>query len=87
MLDIDSAIKARAYEIWQARGEMPGHDLDDWLKAEGEIAAALTVAASPPRSAPPRSTTSPKPNSAAKATPQANVKARPKTRTRTGAQA
>jgi hypothetical protein len=82
MLDIDSAIKARAYEIWQARGEMPGHDLDDWLRAEAEITAALTVAARPPRSAPPMSTTSPKPKSAAKANLKSNLKASPKTRTK-----
>jgi hypothetical protein len=77
MLDIDSAIRARAYEIWQARGEMPGHDLDDWLRAEAEITAALTVAERPPRSAPS------KPKSAAKA----NLKTSPKTRARTGAKA
>ena len=25
------------YEIFLARGEQPGHDLDDWLQAESEL--------------------------------------------------
>ena len=44
MLDVDSAIKARAYEIWQAEGQVPGRDLDYWLRAEAEITSALTPA-------------------------------------------
>ena len=27
----------RAYELYQARGEEPGHELEDWLQAEREI--------------------------------------------------
>ena len=30
-------IAQRAYEIFVARGEQPGHDLDDWLQAESEL--------------------------------------------------
>jgi hypothetical protein len=30
-------IAQRAYEIFVARGEEPGHDLDDWLQAESEL--------------------------------------------------
>ena len=30
-------IAQRAYEIFVARGEQPGHDLDDWLQAEAEL--------------------------------------------------
>ena len=30
-------IAQRAYEIFQARGGEPGHDLDDWLQAESEL--------------------------------------------------
>jgi hypothetical protein len=37
MLDIDSAIRSRAYEFWQAEGEMPGRDMDYWLRAEAEV--------------------------------------------------
>jgi hypothetical protein len=32
-------IAARAYEIFPARGATDGSDLDDWLQAEGELAA------------------------------------------------
>jgi hypothetical protein len=30
-------IAQRAYEIFEARGGEPGHDLDDWLQAESEL--------------------------------------------------
>ena len=30
-------IRRRAYEIYLARGEQPGRDLDDWLQAECEL--------------------------------------------------
>ena len=30
-------IRIRAYEIYMERGGQPGHDLDDWLKAEQEL--------------------------------------------------
>ena len=30
-------IRRRAYEIYEARGREPGHDLDDGLLAEAEI--------------------------------------------------
>jgi hypothetical protein len=30
-------IAQRAYEIFLARGEEPGHDLDDWFQAESEL--------------------------------------------------
>jgi hypothetical protein len=56
MLDVDGAIKARAYEIWQAEGQVPGRDLDYWLRAEAEITSALTPAVKRPRPAA-RSTT------------------------------
>ena len=36
-LDIDNAIRSRAYEFWQAEGEKPGRELDYWLKAEAEV--------------------------------------------------
>jgi hypothetical protein len=31
-------IKARAYELYEQRGKRDGHDVDDWLRAEAEIA-------------------------------------------------
>lgn len=53
-LDIDSAIRSRAYQYWKAEGELPGRDLDYWLKAEAEVQAvaapAKKTAASPAKS-------------------------------------
>jgi len=31
------AIARRAYELFEARGGLHGHDLDDWLEAERQI--------------------------------------------------
>jgi Protein of unknown function (DUF2934) len=33
-------IRRRAYEIYQERGGLPGHDLEDWLQAESEFESA-----------------------------------------------
>lgn len=33
----DEEIRRRAYEIYLARGEQPGRELDDWLQAEREV--------------------------------------------------
>jgi DUF2934 family protein len=33
----DEQIRARAYELYIARGGAPGHEVDDWLQAEREI--------------------------------------------------
>ena len=30
-------IAHRAYELYEERGREPGHDMDDWLKAEHDI--------------------------------------------------
>ena len=30
-------IEKRAYEIFEARGAEPGHDVEDWVRAESEI--------------------------------------------------
>ena len=31
------AVSRRAYELFQERGRQPGHELDDWLRAEREL--------------------------------------------------
>ena len=36
-------IAERAYEIFLARGEEPGHDVDDWLQAESELLSERAV--------------------------------------------
>jgi len=33
----DENIRCRAYELYLERGEQPGRELDDWLKAESEL--------------------------------------------------
>jgi hypothetical protein len=33
-------IRRRAYEIYQGRGGLPGHELEDWLQAESEFESA-----------------------------------------------
>ena len=30
-------IRIRAYQLFEARGCQPGHELDDWLQAEREV--------------------------------------------------
>ena len=37
-------VARRAYELYQARGGEPGHELEDWLQAEGEISKQGEVA-------------------------------------------
>jgi hypothetical protein len=32
-------IRRRAYELYEARGQEGGHDVEDWLQAEAEIIA------------------------------------------------
>jgi hypothetical protein len=36
---LEDQIRQRAYELYEARGREDGHDLDDWLRAEGELKA------------------------------------------------
>lgn len=35
--DLKKRISTRAYEIFEHRGKVTGHDIDDWLKAEAEV--------------------------------------------------
>ena len=36
-LDLEAAIRARAYELYERRGRRDGLAQDDWLKAEVEV--------------------------------------------------
>jgi DUF2934 family protein len=47
---IVEAIARRAYELFLARGEQHGHDLDDWLEAEREFAELARAAPKTPAS-------------------------------------
>jgi len=35
--DLKNEIAARAYEIFDRRGRLPGHDVKDWLEAESQV--------------------------------------------------
>ena len=39
MVDRETWIRYRAYELYLGRGQELGFDLDDWLQAENEIGA------------------------------------------------
>jgi hypothetical protein len=39
--DWHERLARKAYELYQQRGEEPGHDLDDWLLAERLVEAEL----------------------------------------------
>ncbi len=39
------AVRARAYELYVDRGMEDGHDLDDWFRAEQELAARKSQSA------------------------------------------
>ena len=36
-LDLTEQVRARAYQLYEERGKIDGHDMDDWLQAESEI--------------------------------------------------
>jgi len=38
----EEAIRERAYRIFQARGDVPGDAMQDWLRAEQELRRAET---------------------------------------------
>ncbi len=42
--NIEEEIRRRAYELFEARGGVEGHELDDWLRAEEEIRGNKTNA-------------------------------------------
>jgi hypothetical protein len=38
-VDLEAEIRRRAYELYEQRGCVPGHEDDDWLVAEREVLA------------------------------------------------
>jgi hypothetical protein len=40
-VNLQTQIRIRAYELYEARGRADGHALDDWLRAEREELGAL----------------------------------------------
>ncbi len=43
---VQFAISRRAHELFEARGREPGHDLEDWLRAESELLCPVSIAMS-----------------------------------------
>ena len=35
--EVEAEIRRRAYELYEQRGSVNGHELDDWLQAEAEV--------------------------------------------------
>jgi len=35
--EFQEQVRVLAYQIYEQRGRADGHDLDDWLQAEGEV--------------------------------------------------
>lgn len=35
--EMEAAIRRRAEEIYEARGRVPGHEVEDWLQAEADV--------------------------------------------------
>jgi len=44
-LDVDAAIRLRAYELYAQRGYVEGFEKEDWLTAEREVLARLAQSA------------------------------------------
>jgi Protein of unknown function (DUF2934) len=40
---VPDLIRKRAYQLFEARGRQPGHELEDWLQAEGETNRHLGI--------------------------------------------
>jgi DUF2934 family protein len=40
-LEVEEAVRYRAYEFYEQRGYVDGHDVEDWLVAEQEVRETL----------------------------------------------
>ena len=38
-INMEDEIRRRAYELYEQRGYLPGHDYEDWFTAEREVLA------------------------------------------------
>ena len=41
----DERVRRRAYDLYEQRGRLDGHDMDDWLQAEAEMSGKSKTAA------------------------------------------
>ena len=54
MHEMESAIRQKAYEIWQAEGRPAGREVVHWLRAEEEVSRRKPAAVKRRRAAAPR---------------------------------
>ena len=40
---VETQIRNRAYQIYEDRGLIEGHELEDWLQAEAEIMSRMVI--------------------------------------------
>jgi Protein of unknown function (DUF2934) len=40
---VESFVRRRAYELFEAHGRQPGRDVEDWLEAEREVKQHLGI--------------------------------------------
>lgn len=45
----DELVRRAAYSLYEARGRVDGHEVEDWLNAEREVAQAESATRQPPR--------------------------------------
>jgi Protein of unknown function (DUF2934) len=43
--EFEELIRSRAYYLYEQRGRVDGHDLEDWLQAEAELTSKSETAA------------------------------------------
>ncbi|MGE5204053.1 MAG: DUF2934 domain-containing protein [Chlamydiota bacterium] len=43
--ELEERIRRRAYELYEQRGRLDGHDVDDWLQAQAELSPKAKTAA------------------------------------------
>ena len=41
---MEETIRRRAYQLYEQRGRVDGHELDDWLQAETELSEKVVAA-------------------------------------------
>jgi len=44
-VNFEDEIRRRAYELYEQRGYLPGHETEDWLEAEREVLARYSQSA------------------------------------------
>ena len=42
--ELEHQIRSRAYELYEERGRTDGYDMDDWLRAESDVAGGKSKA-------------------------------------------